>query len=72
MDSLMGTGDGGFHAATWVGCSGRLGRDMNLDVSTRPQAVGVFLVVTEVLHCGLKLGHGLILGVATKLVVWVS
>ena len=59
--------------ATWVlDCSGRLGRDMNLDVATRPQAIEVFSsrdtnfdVATEVLHYGLKLGCDLILGVTT-------
>ena len=44
---------------------------MNLDVTTGPQAVGVFSghdtnfdVATEVLHRGLKLSRDLILGVA--------
>ena len=34
---------------TWVGCSGWLGQDMNLEVATRPQAVRVILVATQIL-----------------------
>ena len=56
---------------------GHLGRDMNLDVPTEPQAIGVFLccdtnfdVATEVLHCELKLGHDLISCVATEAFQW--
>ena len=43
-----------------IGSWGFSGRDTNFDVAI------------EVLHCGLKLGRDLILGVATKLAVWVS
>ena len=48
-----------------------MGRDMNFDVATGPQAAGVFLchdidVATEVLRYGLKLGRDLIFCVATE------